>query len=233
MAEGATVVAEARDARARVEARYVVAGTDDPVIDAALALGVRVYDLAPGVMEKIADTVTPQPVLAVVGSSTLTLEDLRAPLLNGGFVVVGADVRDPGNAGTLIRSAEGSGACGVVLCAGSVETTNPKTVRASAGAIFHVPVIAGEAPASVLGWLGRLGVRRWGTAANDAGATDYDKAQLTGPTALVLGNEAHGLPEGVDVDGFLSIPMAGRTESLNVAMATAVVCFEAARQRRG
>ena len=233
VAEGAKTVAEALRAGAPVEALYVADGTVDPVIDAALARGVRVYDLSPGVLERVADTTTPQPIMAVIAMVDLRLEMLSEPLAIGGFVIVGVDLRDPGNAGTVIRSAEAAGAAGVVLCEGSVEATNPKTVRASAGSLFHVPVIAGGAPQDVLGWLGSRGVRRWATSSHAADAVRYDDADLRGPCAIVIGNEAHGLPANtVDhVDGFVTIPMRGRSESLNVGMATAVLCFEASRQR--
>lgn len=240
--EGAKVLSEALDAGAAVEGVYVVDGVQHLVLERSLAAGIRVFDMAPGVLERIADTVTPQPILAVVAMTATTLDDvIDAALATGGFVVVGVDLRDPGNAGTVIRSAEASGAAGVVLCDGSVEATNPKTVRASAGALFHVPVVSGGSALAVLERLGAAGVRLWATAApprdpgdDDRAAVAYDAATLTEPCALVVGNEAHGLPPDVEraVDGFLTIPMAGRTESLNVGMATAVLCFECARQRR-
>ena len=232
--EGAKVLAEALDAGCRVEGLYVVAGCTDPVIERALALGIRVHDLAPGVMEKVADTVSPQPVMAVVESPVVGLAALAEAVRAGGFVVVGSDLRDPGNAGTVIRSAESSGAAGIVLCDGCVEATNPKTVRSSAGALFHVPIVQGGTVHEVLTTLGTWGARRWATTARGDSVQEYDVADLRGPTALVMGNEAHGLPEGLSdvIDGYLAIPMVGRTESLNVGMATAVLCFEAARQRR-
>ena len=108
---------------------------------------------------------------------------------------------------------------------------SPKSVRASAGSLFHVRVVAGGEPVQVLDTLGAWGFRRLGTRA--AGGSPYFATDLTGPTALVLGNEASGLPAGVDdmLDGVVTIPMSGRGESLNVGMAAAVLCFEAARQR--
>lgn len=179
-------------------------------------------------MERVADTVTPQPVAAVVSYVDVELDALRGASL----VVVCFDVRDPGNAGTVLRSAEASGAEGVVCCEGSVDVYNPKTVRASAGSLFHVPVVVGGAPAATTETLGSWGLTRVATVARDG--TDYTALDLTAPVALMLGNEAHGLPSDVAAmaDARVSIPMAGRTESLNVGMAAAVLCFEAARQRR-
>ena len=179
-------------------------------------------------LERVADTVTPQPVAAIVART-----DVQLSALNGAeFVVVCVDVRDPGNLGTILRVAEASGAGGVICCEGSVDAFSPKTVRASAGSLFHVPLVAGGDSLEVLDRMGRWGVHRLGTNAHTG--TPYDSVDLTVPAALVLGNEAHGLPADLaeHLDGTVTIPMAGRTESLNVGMAAAVVCFERARQRR-
>ena len=229
--EGAKLVNEALDAGAAVESLYVAAGARSEALDAlvarAVASGVRVFDLAPGVVERVAGTVTPQPVMAVAGYLDVPLERLRpCPL-----VVVCVDVRDPGNLGTVLRSAEASGAGGVLCCDGTVDVYNPKCVRASAGSLFHVQVVAGGEPVQVLETLGSWGFRRLGTRA--AGGPAHIATDRTRPTALGLGNEASGLPPRVDgvLDGVVTIPMSGRGESLNVGMAAAVLCFEAARQR--
>ncbi|HUQ38569.1 MAG TPA: RNA methyltransferase [Acidimicrobiales bacterium] len=226
--EGAKLLGEAVQAGAAIESVFVAPGGDGPAVDAAYAAGARVYALAAGVIERVADTTTPQPVAAVVKSVDRPIDALRAATL----VVVAVDVRDPGNAGTLLRSAEAAGADGVVCCDGSVDVYNPKTVRASAGSLFHVPVVVGGDPVAVLQQLGGWGLQRLGAAVG-AGVA-HTAADLTRPTAFVLGNEAHGLPEGVagELDGLVHIPMAGRAESLNVGVASAVLCFEAARQRR-
>jgi TrmH family RNA methyltransferase len=141
-------------------------------------------------------------------------------------------VRDPGNAGTVLRSAEAGGADGVIFCDGSVDVYNPKTVRASAGALFHVPVVAGGDVVEVLERLGGWGMRRLAAIVHNG--LDYTEADLTTAAALVLGNEAAGVPGGLEpwIDEPISIPMSGRADSLNVGMAAAVLCFEAARQRR-
>jgi RNA methyltransferase, TrmH family len=188
----------------------------------AAVWGAPVQVLAPGVLERVATTVTPQPALAVASCPLAELADLAgAP-----FVVVAAGLADPGNLGTVLRVAEASGAAGVALTPGSVDPFNPKVVRSSAGALFHLPVVV-DAP---LERLGDLGVPLLATAAT--GGLPYDEAPLDPPVALVLGNEAHGLPEGLPVAGLVSIPHAGRAESLNVAMAAAVLCFEVARRAR-
>ncbi|HEX2700558.1 MAG TPA: RNA methyltransferase [Acidimicrobiales bacterium] len=228
MAEGVKVISEALAARVPLEAVFAAPGAPADLLDRAAAAGARVHELAPGVLERVAGTVTPQPVMATLPYVDVDLEALRTAAL----VVVCVDVRDPGNAGTVLRSAEAAGAGGVISCNGCVDLYNPKAVRASAGALFHVPVVDGGDPVDVLRRLGDWGLRRLGTVAGRGG--DYTSADLTFPTALVLGNEASGLPDSVveSLDGEITIPMAGRADSLNVGMAAAILCFEAARQRR-
>lgn len=202
-------------------------GVVDPEVAALAAaaaeVGARVLELAPGVLERVAATVTPQPVLAV-----FPMLDVPAVPTNGRFVVVMADVRDPGNAGTVLRSADASGADAVVCCGGTVDPYNPKTVRASAGSLFHVPIVVERDAAAALDALTRY--RRVGAVVQ--GGEDYTDYDWTQPSALVLGNEAAGLGDDLVLDARVVIPMHGRAESLNVGMACAVLCFEAARQRR-
>jgi RNA methyltransferase, TrmH family len=120
----------------------------------------------------------------------------------------------------------------VVFCAGSVDVYNPKAVRSSAGAVFHVPVVAGCEAREVFDELARWGLRLMGTAA--AGGSDYADTDLAAPVALIFGSESSGLPTELEqrLDERITIPMSAGVESINVAMAAAVLCFEAARQRR-
>jgi TrmH family RNA methyltransferase len=189
--------------------------------------------LKEGVLEKVGSTRTPQPVLAV---AALPVAD-RAALDGDGVVVVALAIGDPGNLGTLVRSAEASGAAAILLGPGSVDAYNPKVVRASAGAIFGIPVVDAESEGwtavEALDALGELGRQRLGaTASRGVPHTDVD---FTRATAIVLGNEAHGIDAAVDarLDGHVQIAMAGPAESLNVAMAGTILCFESARQRSG
>jgi RNA methyltransferase, TrmH family len=225
--EGPTLVGDALEAGVELECLFVAPGTSEPVVARAVAGGVPVFDLAPGVLERVAGTVSPQPVLAVARAVDVDLDQLAGASL----MVVCVDIRDPGNLGTVLRSAEASGVGAVICCEGSVDVYNPKCVRASAGSLFHTRIVAGGEPVEVLGTLGGWGLRRLGTRPD--GGHPYHRVDLTAPTALVLGNEAHGLPAAAAdaLDGWVSIPMAGRAESLNVGMAAAVLCFEAARQR--
>jgi TrmH family RNA methyltransferase len=196
------------------------------------AAGVPVELLKEGVLEKLGSTVTPQPVLAVAPMPLAAGDELAGDVLaRDGLVVVGVALADPGNVGTLLRSAEASGAAAIVLSAGSVDAYNPKVVRASAGAIFGVPVIEGWSAVEALDALQQQGRRR--LAADARSGTPYDAVDFCTPTAVVLGNEAHGLPSDLDahLDGTVTVPMHGAAESLNVAMAGSILCFESARQR--
>jgi TrmH family RNA methyltransferase len=144
-------------------------------------------------------------------------------------VLVADRVSDPGNAGTLVRSAAAAGVDAISLGSGSVDAYNPKVVRASAGALFAVPIVEGSPTVEILERLGAGGLRRVGAVAR--GGTALDDLELTGPLALVVGHEVEGLGS-LPLDDLVTIPMSAATESLNVAMAATVVCFEAQRQRR-
>ncbi|MCU1345012.1 MAG: putative methyltransferase [Acidimicrobiia bacterium] len=210
--EGPTLVREAVEAGLNIEAVYTeFAGLSYVPQD------VELIEVADGVLAKVGSTVSPQPILAI--ASLLT----KPVPANATFVVACAGVADPGNAGTILRSAEAAGADAVVFTAGSVDVYNPKCVRASAGALFHIPV-------SVDVDLRSLGLPVVGAVAD--GGTPHDAYDLRGPVMLVLGNEAHGLPADLVLDGLITVEHVGRAESLNVAMASTVLCFEVARQRR-
>jgi RNA methyltransferase, TrmH family len=194
--------------------------------DAAIA----VDELAPGVADRVGDTVTPQGVFAIVRFATPSPTTLRARLDDASFVVVVDAVNDPGNAGTLWRSAAAAGAHVFVLGAGSVDAYNPKLVRATAGACFSVPVIEDADIATVLDECGANGLRRVGAVVRDGRAPET--VDFTQPCALVLGHEARGLAPDLPIDTRVTVPMADTSESLNLAMAGSVLCFEVARQRR-
>jgi len=240
VAEGANIVEAALDAGAPVESLFLAAGwRSSPatveIVKRASASGLRAFELGPGVMERVADTVSPQSVCAVVGAVDLGLQDVvpgGQPGETPKVVLACVDVRDPGNLGAILRIAGATGVSSVICCTGTVDPYNPKVVRASAGALFRVPIVTDVDPGQALERLAELGYRRWATVPR--GGTDYVLADLDGPAALVLGNEGAGLPAEVleRLDGSLTIPMADGTESLNVAMTAAVLCFETARRRR-
>ena len=204
---------EAVAAGLQIESEFVAAG-------AAPVSGSVVFELAPGVVERVASTDSPQPVLAVARIPPPALT-----LAGAAFVLVGDRLADPGNVGTMLRSAEAAGLDGLVLTAGSVDPYNPKTVRASAGALFRVPVLGAGLDAVREG-----GLRIIGTSSHRG--VGHTSADLTGRIAIVVGNEAHGLGDDTPVDEWVTIRHQGRGESINVAMAATVLCFEACRQRQ-
>jgi TrmH family RNA methyltransferase len=231
--EGAKLVGEARQTGARIEAVFIdseAAGVAERQLAIACArAGADLRELQPGVLSRACHTVTPQPMAAIVRAVDVGLEEV--PSTRRDLIVVCAGVRDPGNLGTIIRSAGAAGAGAVVCCAGSVDLYNPKTVRASAGVLFRVPVVAGPDAGEVLERVRGWGLRCWGASAG--GDRVYSEVDLTVPAAFVLGNEAAGLAGSLSthLDGYLRIPMAASVESLNVATTAGVLCFEAGRQR--
>lgn len=224
--EGPRILQAALDYDVELEAVYTASGdADGELITRCAERGVVVRVLAPGVAERLGDTVTPQGVFA----RAVLRRAARSALDGAGFVLVADQISDPGNAGTIVRSAAAAGVDGISLGAGSVDAYNPKVVRASAGALFAVPVVEGTPAAQTLERLGSAGVRRIGAVAR--GGTPVDQVDLTGPIALVVGHEVRGLGP-LPLDELATIPMAVGAESLNVAMAATVACFEAQRQRR-
>lgn len=233
MAEGAKLLDEALNAGAPVEAVFVdpatATETHRQMAMRAVAAGAKLHEVQAGVLERVCDARAPQPVAAIVAMVDIPLD--AAPI--DGLTVVCAGLTDPGNAGTVIRSAAASGSGAVVFSAGAVDIYNPKTVRASAGTLFRLPVVAGDGQdaGAILDHLGgRHSVRVAAVARGGRSHTDHD---WTGRNALVLGNETHGLGHDFEsrIDAEVTIPMDSSVESLNVAMAATVICFEAARQR--
>lgn len=230
--DGPTLLAEALAAGLSVEEVFATDDADQAAVAAAVAAGAVVHQVPSDVLARAVDTVTPQGLAAIAPRVEVGHRDAVAAVRAGGLGVVLVDVADPGNAGTLVRAAEAAGAAAVLFCGRSVDPSAPKCVRASAGALFHLPIAVGGEAVEILGYLREAGVRCLATVPR--GGIPYDTVDLTGPIALVLGGESQGLsPAVVDAaDEAISVPMPGRAESLNVAMAGAVLCFEVARQRR-
>lgn len=222
--EGPTLAAEAVAGGWTCIEQYVPAGETDLAVDGAGP----VFEVGDGVMEKISSTETPQsPVVVVEIPAAAPADQLRSSSL----VVVADRLADPGNLGTILRSVEAAGADAVVLTPGSVDPYNPKVVRASAGAVFHVPVIECDVDD-----VADAGLRLVGTTSHDDHVrrpTGYSAADWSGRVAIVVGNEAAGLPAewtptAGPISDWVTIPHRGRSESLNVAMATTLLVFAAA-----
>ncbi|MEM9514019.1 MAG: RNA methyltransferase [Actinomycetota bacterium] len=220
--EGPQLVDEAVAAGVEFEAQFIPVDRPESSIGGAGP----VHLLSPGVFERVAPTEQPRPPVAVARA---TEHDARAILQHAAFIVALEAIADPGNLGTIIRSAEAAGADGVVLTPGSVDPHNPKVVRAAAGSLFRIPVLEAS-----LSDVHDGGLTLWGTTSHSEQSPQaYDRADLTGRVAVVLGTEAHGLSADAVgyIDRWLTIPHAGPAESLNVAMAGTVLAFEVRRQR--
>ena len=225
--EGPRLLAEALDASVVLRDVFIdrpLSVTLTAMLDRA---GVEVTEVLPGLLDRVGDVVASQGVVAVA--------DLPAPgtlsSLTGGLALVLVDIADPGNVGAMLRTADAVAAIGVALVGHTVDWTNPKVVRASAGAVFRVPIVVEASPAAALATLSAQGVRCIGAVVH--GGRPHYQVDLTGSVAIVVGNETQGLSEelcGV-VDELMHLQMPGRAESLNVAMAATVLAFESVRQR--
>ncbi len=179
---------------------------------------------------QIAGTRTPQGVAAIVELPPVDLKTVAAS--RNAVLVIACGLQDPGNMGTIIRSADALGASAVVALAGTVNPFNPKAVRSCVGSIFRMPVFAGQKPEIVFALLRGLKVHILGT--DPRSAVALASADLRGPIALLVGQEAAGLPEEIsrEADELLSIPIRAEADSLNAATATGIFLYEVARQRK-
>ncbi|MFT2017112.1 TrmH family RNA methyltransferase [Streptomyces sp. 796.1] len=204
------------------------------IVAATHAAGVPVVTVSDAVVAEISQTVTPQGLVGVCRFLDAPLADVLAARPK--LIAVLAHVRDPGNAGTVLRCADAAGADAVILTDASVDLYNPKSVRASVGSLFHLPVTVGVPIERVVHGLHEAGVRV--LAADGAGARDLDAeldaGRMSGPTAWVFGNEAWGLPEETRAlaDEVVRVPIHGKAESLNLATAAAVCLYASARAQR-
>lgn len=206
--------------------------------------GISYEILADNVFKEAAETVTPQGILAIVKQPKYELEELLESSVrerkNGGRTESDSDsecadaplrfiflenLRDPGNLGTILRTAEGAGMTGVILSKGSVDIFNPKVIRSTMGSIFRVPFLYVEDTLETMKLLQKHGVKIY--AAYLSGSEEYDKISYADRSAIMIGNEANGLlPKTADAaDVRVRIPMAGELESLNAAVAAAILMY--------
>jgi len=235
VAEGIRFVEEALDSAWSVEVLvYCSKVLENPrgkdLLKKAASRNIGLIEIEEALFDELAGTDTPQGVLAIVGQCRVSLEDLQITDRPALLVVVDG-VQDPGNLGTIVRSADAAGAGGVILLKGTADIYNPKACRATMGSIFHVPVLQGLSTDEALHYLTRYGIKT--VAGDPRGEKILYEIDLTVPCALVVGSEGEGV--GADmlerVDERVRIPMPGRAESLNAAVSTAILLYEALRQR--
>lgn len=250
LAEGRQAVREALKVPGVVDSLFVrwsSARENVDLVELARGVNVPVYGVSEQNLATMSDTVTPQGVIAVANDVDVTLSDLmgtkrKNPALpkkkhqrkDVSLVVICAQIRDPGNAGTVIRCADAFGADAVILSSDSVEVYNPKVVRASVGSIFHLPIVTGVPLEQAIEACRAAGMQILATD-GDAGIDLTDsEADLGGPTAWVMGNEAWGLPsESLELaDHTVAVPIYGQAESLNLATAAAICLYASATAQR-
>lgn len=183
------------------------------------------------VFSAMSDTQTPQGVLALVKQYEYSLSDILKEGRPAQLMVL-ENIQDPGNLGTIIRAGEGAGITGVIMSRDTVDIYNPKVIRATMGSVFRVPFFYTDNIMETAGELKEKGIRLF--AAHLHGRNNYEEEDYTGNTGFLIGNEGNGLTEELSglADTWIKIPMAGKVESLNAAIAASVLMFEAARQRR-
>lgn len=186
--------------------------------------------LSDHVFQYVSDTKTPQGILCVVRQSTYCLEDILEA--EDAHLLVLDNLQDPGNLGTILRTAEGAGVTGIIISKESVDIYNPKVIRSTMGSIYRVPFVYVEDLKEAIAKVKAHGIFTY--AAHLDGKNSYDKEDYTKKTAFLIGNEGNGLRKEIAdlADTWIRIPMQGQVESLNAAIATSVLMFETARQRR-
>jgi len=229
--EGPNLLAEALRARLHVACVFVAQGSERLVEALSLPPEVEILAMPRELLDAALATETPQPVAALVETSNWTWARMLGDRKKGApLIVVLAGLQDPGNLGTILRSAEAFGADGVLCLEGTASEWNPKAVRASAGSVFRMPVLRANQN-DAIAQLREAGVHLLATTVQRAKPADL--VDLAEPVALLIGNEGNGVPVDLaaKADGSITIPCPGPVESLNAAVAASVLLYEAARQR--
>lgn len=188
------------------------------------------------IFTKISDTQAPQGILCVVRQRYFTLEQMLEQRHGDGqgnahFMIL-ENLQDPGNLGTIMRTGEGAGISGIIMSRDTVDVYNPKTIRATMGSVYRVPFLYADSLEETVGAMKKCGISVY--AAHLKGEKSYDRCDYTEAAAFLIGNEGNGLTERTAAlaDTYVKIPMEGQLESLNAAVAAALLMYETARQRR-
>lgn len=199
------------------------------LVDTALEKGIECVSVSSRVFDSISEKDNPQGIIAVAERLNLTFNHLESN--NPTLLVVAYELRDPGNLGAIIRTADSAGASGVMVTGVSVDIFDPQCVRATMGSIFSLPVIRVREIGELKDWLSQNSIKMIAT--SPSAKRYYFDLEYDEPVAIVLGNEAEGLDAEIleDADEVVKIPMLGRADSLNVASAAAIIIYEVVRQR--
>jgi len=228
--EGRKMLEEALHAGLRVATVFVAQGAERSLYSLALPEEIEVLRMPRQLLDSVLATETPQPVAALVEPPDWSWQQLLHRDKTRAFIIVLAGIQDPGNMGTILRSAEAFGATGVVSLPGTVSAWNPKAVRASAGSVFRMPHRAASEN-ECFEQLREAELRILATTVQ--GAQPADQVDMANSVALIIGNEGNGVSDELvaRADARITIPCPGPVESLNAAMAATVLLYEAARQR--
>ena len=227
VAEGLQCVREALVTKSgpTIETLYVASNGRKKIEELADLSSINVVDVSDEVMKEMSETITPQGILAVCAIPNVSLDSIT---MNGSrrFIYL-SEVQDPGNAGTILRSADAFGMDAVITSPGSVDMYSPKVVRSTAGSLWHIPVFEAVAMDEVV----KRGINAFSLGAD--GSKKLSDYQISGDTLAVFGNEARGLATGQNVDSIdvVSIPMPGNAESLNLSAAASIVMYHLANMR--
>lgn len=232
--EGVHLVEEALRAKLNIHAVFVAEGSEHLFNELAqqfpLLTDLETLVVPREILNAAQSTESPQPVAALVEPPDWTWAHLLGAQRNAALIVILDGLQDPGNLGTILRSAEAFGASGVIALPGTVSAWNPKAVRASAGSVFRTPILTVSAQECFRRLL-EVGVKIRTTTVK--GAQPADLVDLTGPVALLIGNEGNGVSDhlAAQTSGHITIPCPGPVESLNASVAASVLLYEASRQR--
>ncbi len=201
---------------------------ENPLLETLQKEGVRLFRVPPHLLAKVAYRDRPEGLIALAKMRRHTLEQM--PVVPNGLYLVAESIEKPGNLGSMLRSADAAGADGLIVCDRATDFYNPNVIRASTGALFSVP-LAETDNAGCLAWLREHNIRSVATTPHTESC--FTEVDLTGPVAIVMGTEQTGLTDFwlENADMSVVIPMLGKIDSLNVATATTILLYEAARQR--
>lgn len=193
--------------------------------------GIEYEVVKDSVFAQMSDTLTPQGILTIVKQEQYSIGDITDAEKTPLFLVL-EDLQDPGNVGTIFRTAEGAGVTGIIMTKNCVDIYNPKTIRSTMGSIYRVPFVCVEDLDEVLEWFENNEILTY--AAHLRGENFYDQEDYNKGTAFFIGNEGNGLTDELSekADRWIRIPMEGKLESLNAGVAAAILMYEASRQRR-
>lgn len=221
---------EAEIIRVIVSEQFVESLHSKKVLEIIQERGIDAFTIPDKLFMEISDTQNPQGILAVVKKAKYSIDDIMA---KDGFVLILDAIQDPGNMGTIIRTADAAGAAGIIISSGCAELYNPKTLRSTMGSIFHVPLVTSNDLVKTITDIKSRGIKVYASHL-DAGKNLFE-LDMKGNIAIIIGNEANGISKEVlsCADVLVKIPMIGRAESLNASIAAALLMYEAVRARQG